>query len=146
LELKLPPADAYAKLKFTLDQINNFVQSVNKINISLLSLINTIFFFRTFGEEDIPLFSPLNGNVIFASGRYSICFSLKSFADIYASKHNKLDAVGFARLLWGDMFFDTTARKFSKKPQLGGSSPTPRTFVHFILEPMYKLFSQVKLK
>ena len=28
LELKLPPADAYAKLKFTLDQINNFVQLV----------------------------------------------------------------------------------------------------------------------
>jgi 116 kDa U5 small nuclear ribonucleoprotein component len=26
LELKLPPADAYAKLKFTLDQINNLVQ------------------------------------------------------------------------------------------------------------------------
>lgn len=26
LELKLPPADAYIKLKFTLDQINNIVQ------------------------------------------------------------------------------------------------------------------------
>lgn len=26
LELKLPPADAYAKLKFTLDQINTLVQ------------------------------------------------------------------------------------------------------------------------
>lgn len=26
LELKLPPNDAYVKLKFTLDQINNLVQ------------------------------------------------------------------------------------------------------------------------
>lgn len=26
LELKLPPADAYVKLKFTLDQINNIMQ------------------------------------------------------------------------------------------------------------------------
>ncbi|KAL3124898.1 hypothetical protein niasHT_001791 [Heterodera trifolii] len=123
LELKLPPADAYAKLKFTLDQINNFVQ--------------------TFGEDDIPLFSPLMGNVIFASGRYSICFSLESFANIYAAKHSQLNAEKFSRRLWGDMFFDTALKKFTKKPQLGGATPTPRSFVHFILEPMYKLFSQV---
>jgi 116 kDa U5 small nuclear ribonucleoprotein component len=83
------------------------------------------------------------GNVIFASGRYSICFSLQSFANIYAAKYGKLNANEFARRLWGDMFFDTNTRKFIKKPQLGGTSPSPRTFVHFILEPMYKLFSQV---
>lgn len=83
------------------------------------------------------------GNVIFASGRYSICFSLQSFADIYAAKHNQLNATEFARRLWGDMFFETATRKFTKKPQLGGPTPTPRTFVHFILEPLYKLFSQV---
>lgn len=33
LELKLPPNDAYAKLKFTLDQINNLVQYVFFSNI-----------------------------------------------------------------------------------------------------------------
>lgn len=123
LELKLPPADAYAKLKFTLDQINNFVQ--------------------TFGEEDIPLFSPLMGNVIFASGRFSICFSLQSFANIYALKYRELDSIGFAKRLWGDMFYDPTTKKFTRKQQFGAQTQAPRTFVHFILEPMYKLFSQV---
>ena len=68
LELKLPPADAYAKLRFTLDQINTLVQ--------------------TFGEENGPLFSPLLGNVIFASARYNICFSLETFATLYAAKHS----------------------------------------------------------
>uniref|UniRef100_A0A915P5M4 116 kDa U5 small nuclear ribonucleoprotein component n=1 Tax=Meloidogyne floridensis TaxID=298350 RepID=A0A915P5M4_9BILA len=123
LELKLPPADAYAKLKFTLDQINNFVQ--------------------TFGEEDIPLFSPLMGNVIFASGRFSICFSLQSFANIYSSKYRELDSIGFAKRLWGDMFYDPATRKFTRKQQFSSQTQAPRTFVHFILEPMYKLFSQV---
>jgi 116 kDa U5 small nuclear ribonucleoprotein component len=40
LELKLPPADAYAKLKFTLDQINNFVQYVFKQLILMKFLKN----------------------------------------------------------------------------------------------------------
>ena len=83
------------------------------------------------------------GNVIFASGRYSICFSLQSFTNIYASKYRELDAIGFAKRLWGDMFYDPTTRKFTRKPQFGGPTPAPRSFVHFILEPMYKLFSQV---
>lgn len=103
LELKIPPADAYAKLKFTLDQINNLVQ--------------------TFGEEGVPLFSPLMGNVIFASARFSLCFSLESFAQVYSSKHREslfeifnqsnqkslgdLDMKKFASRLWGDQFYVT---------------------------------------
>jgi U5 small nuclear ribonucleoprotein component len=46
----------------------------------------------------------------------------------------------FTRCLWGDLYFDETTRKFAKK------QPNPnaqRTFVHFILMPLYKIFSQV---
>jgi len=52
LELKLPPADAYAKLKFTLDQINNFVQSVFVL-IYFLNCLLTIshFIFWFMGES-----------------------------------------------------------------------------------------------
>ncbi|KAI1730966.1 elongation factor tu GTP binding domain-containing protein [Ditylenchus destructor] len=122
LELKLPPADAYAKLKFVLDEINQYVQ--------------------TFGDKDVKMFSPLSANVIFASGRFNICFSLDSFADIYAEKYPKLEARGFAQRLWGDMFYNVETRKFLRKASMTGE-PTPRTFVHFILEPLYKLFAHV---
>ncbi|KHJ90258.1 hypothetical protein OESDEN_09902 [Oesophagostomum dentatum] len=120
LELKMPPADAYYKLRLVIDQVNALLQ--------------------TFSEEDNTVLSPLLENVIFASGRYNVCFSLLSFANIYAERYGNINAHEFARRLWGDIYFDKNTRKFSKKP------PTPnahRTFVEFILEPLYKIFSQV---
>jgi U5 small nuclear ribonucleoprotein component len=52
----------------------------------------------------------------------------------------KLDVKGFANRLWGDIYFDDKSRKFTRK-QADPSSP--RSFVHFILNPLYKLYSQV---
>ena len=46
----------------------------------------------------------------------------------------------FAKRLWGDVYFNEKTRKFSKKAPL---STSPRSFVEFVLEPMYKIFSQV---
>ncbi|KAK5972838.1 hypothetical protein GCK32_004542 [Trichostrongylus colubriformis] len=120
LELKMPPADAYYKLRLVIDQVNGLLQ--------------------TFSEDDTPIMSPLLENVIFASGRYNVCFSLLSFANIYAERYGNINAREFARRLWGDIYFDKSTRKFSKKPP---SSTSQRTFVEFILEPLYKIFSQV---
>lgn len=53
---------------------------------------------------------------------------------------DNINAREFARRLWGDIYFDKTTRKFSKKPP---ASNAQRTFVEFILEPLYKIFSQV---
>lgn len=50
-----------------------------------------------------------------------------------------LDATGFARRLWGDIYFNKATRTFGKKV----NEASKRTFVEFILEPLYKLFSQV---
>jgi U5 small nuclear ribonucleoprotein component len=69
LELKLPPNDAYSKIRYTLDSINQMV--------------------LTFALDDAPIFSPLNRNVIFASSRFNICFSVDSFAELYSSKYRK---------------------------------------------------------
>lgn len=120
LELKMPPADAYYKLRLVIDQVNGLLQ--------------------TFSEDEASVMSPLLENVIFASGRYNVCFSLLSFANIYAERYNNINAREFARRLWGDIYFDKTTRKFSKKPP---ASNAQRTFVEFILEPLYKIFSQV---
>ncbi|XP_059160130.1 116 kDa U5 small nuclear ribonucleoprotein component-like [Physella acuta] len=121
LELKLPPADAYFKLRQIIDEVN-----------AIISLY----------AEDDPnqMVSPLLGNVCFASSYYRFCFTLKSFANIYAETYEGINDKEFARRLWGDIYFNSKTRKFSKKPPTTSSS---RSFVEFILEPLYKIFSQI---
>jgi len=121
LELKLPPQDAYYKLRHIVEEVNG-----------LLSLYSE--------EESVQVISPLLGNVCFASSQYSICFSLKSFAALYAGTFGDVNVNEFARRLWGDMYFNAKTRKFTKKPAHGSAQ---RSFVEFILEPLYKLLAQV---
>ena len=47
----------------------------------------------------------------------------------------------FAQRLWGNLYFNPETRKFTKKQTIDGTSK--RGFEHFILEPLYKLYSQV---
>jgi U5 small nuclear ribonucleoprotein component len=42
--------------------------------------------------------------------------------------------------LWGDIYFNSKTRKFGKKPPHASAQ---RSFVEFILEPLYKLFAQL---
>uniref|UniRef100_A0A8D1MTQ1 116 kDa U5 small nuclear ribonucleoprotein component n=1 Tax=Sus scrofa TaxID=9823 RepID=A0A8D1MTQ1_PIG len=107
LELKLPPTDAYYKLRHIVDEVNG-----------LISMYST--------DENLIL-SPLLGNVCFSSSQYSICFTLGSFAKIYA------DTFEFRKHPWG-------WRKFTKKAP---TSSSQRSFVEFILEPLYKILAQV---
>ncbi|KAF8359678.1 eftu-2 [Pristionchus pacificus] len=122
LELKLPPQDAFYKLRHTIDSVNSLL--------------------KTFAEDvEATVLSPLLGNVIFASSRYNVCFSLVSFAKMYTYHYgDKLDYKQFARRLWGDMYFNKETRKFTKTPI---NTSQQRSFVEFILEPLYKIFSQV---
>lgn len=46
----------------------------------------------------------------------------------------------FGDRLWGDIYFNTESRKFTRKP---ADPEVNRSFVHFILEPLYKLYSTV---
>jgi len=51
-----------------------------------------------------------------------------------------IDVEKFVQRLWGDIYYNPDSRKFSRKPK---SSRSQRGFVHFILEPLYKLYAQV---
>ncbi|EDO37021.1 predicted protein [Nematostella vectensis] len=122
LELKLPPTDAYYKLKHVIDEVNG-----------LLSVFSE-------GADDLVI-SPLLGNVCFASSSYHFCFTLLSFAKLYVDSFGgNIDPQDFAQRLWGDMYFSSKTRKFTRKAPL---STSQRSFVEFILEPMYKIFGQV---
>eukprot|EP00501_MAST-03F_sp_TOSAG23-6_P001340 GSMAST32.ASY1.ANO1.1389.1 assembled CDS len=80
------------------------------------------------------------GNVAFTSSTDGWSFTLLSFAEHYSRWHGNVDATAFARRLWGDIFFDAETRQFSKTR---ANSSMKRTFVEFILEPLYKVYSQV---
>nr|XP_046910123.1 116 kDa U5 small nuclear ribonucleoprotein component-like [Dermatophagoides farinae] len=121
LELKLPPQDAYYKIRHILDEINGIIKT--HCNLS-----------------EPPLISPLLNNVCFSSSLYNICFTLKSFAQLYASYYPGVDYMEFSKRLWGDIYFNRTSRKFVKKAPTG---QTQRTFIEFILEPLYKIVSQI---
>ncbi|KAL6047985.1 U5 small nuclear ribonucleoprotein component [Balamuthia mandrillaris] len=121
LELKLPPAEAYYKLRHTIDEVNTLL--------------------KTLPNSRTKRLSPELGNVCFASGLMGWSFTLDSFAALYAETHGASFAPeAFAKRLWGDVYFYPENRSFRKKPPPGGGI---RTFVQFILEPLYKIYSQI---
>lgn len=45
----------------------------------------------------------------------------------------------FTKRMWGDAYYNPGSRTFQGKPPQQGY---PRTFVQFILEPLYKIYTQ----
>ena len=122
LELKLPPQDAYYKLRYIVEEINGFLSMYAP------------------PDEDPIQVSPLLGNICFASSQFSVCFTLKSFASIYNESFGDVNVDEFSKRLWGDVYFNPRTRKFTRKPP---HSSAQRSFIEFILEPLYKIFAQV---
>ncbi|XP_074272763.1 110 kDa U5 small nuclear ribonucleoprotein component CLO-like [Silene latifolia] len=121
-ELKLPPKDAYHKLRHTIEIINNHISAVSPAG-------------------NVQVIDPAAGNVCFASATAGWSFTLQSFAKLYVKLHGiPFDASKFAARLWGDMYYHEDTRTFKRKPSASGGE---RSFVQFILEPLYKIYSQV---
>jgi hypothetical protein len=51
-----------------------------------------------------------------------------------------LSASDFAKRLWGDVYFDDRTRRFVRTPT---DSTSRRTFIRFVLEPLYKMYAHV---
>ncbi|KAB8230143.1 hypothetical protein ETB97_010156 [Aspergillus alliaceus] len=120
LELKIPPNDAYFKLKHVIEEVNTVIENVLP------------------GQGESRRLSPEKGNVAFACASMGWCFTLQSFAKMYAETYPQIETSDFARRLWGDIFFNPKSRKFTRK---GVEENSKRTFVKFVLEPIYKLYS-----
>jgi U5 small nuclear ribonucleoprotein component len=117
LDLKLPPSDAYYKMLHCIEEVNNFIKSIQPSSPSRLS--------------------PERGNVLFASAEMEWCFTLKSFSVMYQQAFPGIDIDEFSKRLWGNIFYNPSTRKFKKSSENGGI----RSFVHFILEPIYKIYT-----
>ena len=114
-------------------------------SVSVLVLCTCLFFplYSLYSEEEnTQVVNPLLGNVCFASSQYGFSFSLKSFAQLYSDTYSGsgIDPNALAKRLWGDIYFSAKSRKFSKKSPHGSAQ---RSFVEFILEPLYKIFAQI---
>mmetsp|Transcript_826 Transcript_826/g.1239 ORF Transcript_826/g.1239 Transcript_826/m.1239 type:complete len:995 (+) Transcript_826:135-3119(+) len=126
VELKLPPADAYFKLRHTIDEVNTHIAAAaGAANAN--------------GELEVD---PIRGNVAFSAAVSGWSFTLQSFAQLYADVTGaSFDPREFAKRLWGDVWFQEDTRQFRRKATPGRGSE--RSFVQFVLEPLYKVYSQV---
>ena len=119
LELRIPPGDCYLKLCHTINEVNLIMKAA--------------------GSKEFV--SPVLENVCFSSSLYGWSFTLLSFAQSYSNYHPSVNAHAFAKRLWGDLYFDQTDRKFKRNNS--GNPENPRSFVEFILQPLYKIYSHV---
>lgn len=78
-----------------------------KFIITIIHLIIIFLFSLYSDDESPPIVSPVLGNVCFASSAYAVCFTLKSFANIYAKVYGDVNVNEFARRLWGDIYFNS---------------------------------------
>ncbi|KAF2857111.1 hypothetical protein K470DRAFT_297302 [Piedraia hortae CBS 480.64] len=120
LELRLPPTEAYFKLKHVMEEVNSCIEEALP------------------GQGEKFRLSPERGNVAFACGSMGWCMTLRSFANMYAESYPTLDSNEFSRRLWGDVFFNPGKRTFTRK---GVEPSSKRSFVYFALDPIYKLYS-----
>ncbi|KAJ2514081.1 hypothetical protein H4217_005957 [Coemansia sp. RSA 1939] len=124
MELKLPPADAYYKLKLTIEEVNNAIAACP-------------------AADPLMRVSPELGNVCFASASFGWCFSLESFACKYVEQWDMpVQPRDLAKRLWGDIYYHPERRTFLRK-RAQDVKEAKRSFVHFVLEPLYKIFAHV---
>ena len=124
LELQLEQEDLY----------QTFARIVESTNVII----------ATYGDDEGPMgvitVDPSIGTVGFGSGLHGWAFTLKQFAEIYASKF-KIEPAKLMKRLWGDNFFNPTEKKWKKESSAGYI----RGFCQFILDPIYKVISELNI-
>jgi elongation factor 2 len=81
---------------------------------------------------------PANSSVGFGSGLHGWAFTLKQWAEIYASKFG-VDVEKLKKKLWGENFFNPKTKKWSKTK----TEENKRSFNIYVLDPIYKMFDAI---
>ncbi|KJE97345.1 elongation factor 2 [Capsaspora owczarzaki ATCC 30864] len=122
LELQLDGERLYLTFRKIIEQVNSII--------------------ATFSEPDGPMgdatVSVTAGSVCFGSGLQAWGFTLKQFAEFYATKFN-VSVTKMMDRLWGEHFYSPTERKWSDQPLPG----YVRGFVHFVMDPIERVFKSV---
>merc|ERR1711937_771946 len=124
-----------ALLELQLDQEELF-QTFQKI----VENVNVIV--ATYADDDGPMgivrVDVNNGSVGFGSGLHGWAFTLKQFAEIYASKFG-VDIDKMMKKLWGESFFNAKTKKWSKEK----ADDNKRSFCMYVLDPIYMVFDAI---
>jgi len=122
LELQLDQEDLYL----------TFQRVVENVNVII----------ATYADDDGPMgivrVDPCNGSVGFGSGLHGWAFTLKQFAEMYASKFG-VDVDKLMKKLWGENFFNAKTKKWAKTK----ADDNVRSFNMYILDPIYKVFDAI---
>merc|ERR1712147_492234 len=96
----------------------------------------------TYADDDSPMgvvrVDVNNGSVGFGSGLHGWAFTLKQFAEMYASKFG-VDVYKMMKKLWGENFFNSKTKKWSKNKD----EDNKRSFNMYVLDPIYMVFDAI---
>jgi len=122
LELQLEQEDLY----------QTFQRIVENVNVIV----------ATYADDDGPMgvvrVDVNNGSVGFGSGLHGWAFTLKQFAEMYASKFG-VDIDKMMKKLWGENFFNAKKKSWSKSKD----ADNKRSFVMYVLDPIYMVFDAI---
>jgi 116 kDa U5 small nuclear ribonucleoprotein component len=121
-ELKVPPKDAYIKLRHIVDECNQLLDTLG----------------GTAANAFQKRFDPALGNVAFSCGLHNFSFTLQSFAHLYTSHSTAVfDYRDFAARMWGDIYFHKSTRAFRRTPE---DPEDNRTFITVSFFPLHACY------
>mmetsp|Transcript_18913 Transcript_18913/g.28330 ORF Transcript_18913/g.28330 Transcript_18913/m.28330 type:complete len:1088 (+) Transcript_18913:192-3455(+) len=168
LDLKLPLNDAYMKIKNILDGINVFVRTKSNGRYPMISPLNgnvlfgsslhgyifslesmaDLYMDHTMDDDDSDSDdddddssqedeenSKYNKTLQAKKQIQSAMFGTSVFGK------QRLSKTDLQKRLWGNTYYNSETKKFTKKPTSGSATGDKRTFCTFILEPLYKLYT-----
>ncbi|GJJ71265.1 elongation factor 2 [Entomortierella parvispora] len=126
-ESNVTPEELYQSFVRTIESVNSIVETyhVNK---------------DAFGDD--LLFHPDQSTVAFASGKSDWAFTIDMFAQRYAKRFG-VDRAKIAQKFWGDSYFNMATKKWATESLDADGQPLERSFVMFILNPIFKLMDAI---
>jgi len=124
LELHMDPEEAY----------HNFNRALESVNVVIATYKDDLL-------GDVTVY-PQAGTVGMGSGLHGWGFTLDKFATMYSKKFG-VNKQTMMDKFWGEWYFDTGAKKFTKKPVGANGKKLQRAFCQFILGPIAQLFEAV---
>lgn len=120
LELEVDGESMYISFTKTIDNVNVIVSTYESEDMGPMEL------------------HPAKGNVAFGSGKDCWAFTLKVFAEMYATKL-KCEVATLMERFWGDNFFDAKNKMWRFEPISKDGSPLKRAFAEFIMDPIIQI-------
>merc|ERR1719472_219093 len=122
----------------------NVLDASNNIDVQAMKRIveNVNVIVATYADDDGPMgvvrVDVNNGSVGFGSGLHGWAFTLKQFAEMYATKFG-VDTDKMMKKLWGESFFNSKTKKWSKNKD----EDNKRSFNMYVLDPIYMVFDAI---